>query len=121
MSAQHTKGPWEVRYRFGRLTTVVGRQRYPICDTGTAPLAETNQRREEANARLIAASPDHALICRAMCVGVARWEMWSDCRGEFCIGGIRHSTKLDEFGVPTMTVSMRAAITQATQDQGGGE
>lgn len=55
---KHTKGPWTVRYRFGRKTTVVGRQRYPICDTGTAPHAETNQRREEANAHLIAAAPD---------------------------------------------------------------
>ncbi len=52
-----TKRPWEVRYRFGRKTTVVGRQRYPICDTGTAPRAETNGRREEANAHLIAAAP----------------------------------------------------------------
>ncbi|MDP3491786.1 MAG: hypothetical protein Q8R82_01635 [Hyphomonadaceae bacterium] len=57
-AAKHTPGPWEVRWRFGRLTTVSGRQRYPICDTGTAPFRQANQRREEANARLIAAAPD---------------------------------------------------------------
>lgn len=59
MSApKHTAGPWEVRFRFGRQTTVSGRQRYPICDTGTAPVVEANHGREEANARLIAAAPD---------------------------------------------------------------
>lgn len=50
--------------RRGRLTTVSGRQRYPICDTATAPLAETNHRRDEANARLIAAAPDLAEALR---------------------------------------------------------
>lgn len=50
-----TKGPWEARLRFGRQTTVSGRQRYPICDTGTAPYAEANNRREETNAALIVA------------------------------------------------------------------
>lgn len=54
----HTRGPWEVRLRFGRYTTVSGAQRYPICDTGTAPLANANHRREEANARLIAVAPE---------------------------------------------------------------
>lgn len=53
-----TPGPWEVRFRFGRQTTVSGHQHYPICDTGTAPVAQANHRREEANARLISAAPD---------------------------------------------------------------
>lgn len=50
-----TKGPWEARFRFGQKTTVGGRQRFPICDTGTAPHGEANVRREEANAALIVA------------------------------------------------------------------
>lgn len=57
-ATKHAPGPWEVRFRFGRETTVSGRQRYPICDTGTAPLGQANHAREEANARLIAAAPD---------------------------------------------------------------
>lgn len=51
-----TKGPWEVRWRNGRETTVSGRQHYPICDTGTAPLAGANLVREAANAALIVAA-----------------------------------------------------------------
>lgn len=67
-----------------------------------------------ANARLIAAAPDHALICWAICNAGARWEAWGDeGDGEFCCGGIRHATKLDSFGVPTMTGNLRAALTKA--------
>ena len=66
-----------------------------------------------ANARLIAAAPDHAAIGWAMCVGPARWEPFGDMRGEFCMNGIRYLTKLDEFGVPEMTDGMRAAIAKA--------
>ena len=51
-----TKGPWDARFRFGQRTTVGGRQRFPICDTGTAPRAQANVPREEANAALIAAA-----------------------------------------------------------------
>lgn len=47
------KGPWEARFRFGQKTTVGGRQRFPICDTGTAPYGQANTIREEANASLI--------------------------------------------------------------------
>lgn len=57
MNGKWTPGPWEARFRFGRKTTVAGRQRYPICDTGTAPRGESNDRRDEANAQLIAAAP----------------------------------------------------------------
>lgn len=57
MTGKWTPGPWEARFRFGRKTTVAGRQRFPICDTSTAPLAESNTQRDEANAQLIAASP----------------------------------------------------------------
>jgi hypothetical protein len=66
-----------------------------------------------ADARLIAAAPDHALVGWAMCVGSARWEPWGDGRGEFCMNGLRHATSLDEFGIPIVTASMRAAIAKA--------
>lgn len=47
------QGPWTVNFRWGRKTTINGRQRFPIADTGTAPRGEANDRREEANADLI--------------------------------------------------------------------
>lgn len=62
MKAKHTPGPWEARWRSGRCTTVVGRQRAPICDTGTTI---DNMQRDEANAHLIAAAPDLLDACRA--------------------------------------------------------
>jgi hypothetical protein len=70
---------------------------------------------DEANARLIAAAPDHALICWAMCVQDAAWEEWTpfDGRGEFCFAGLRYATRLDEFGCPALTPALRAAITQS--------
>lgn len=69
------------------------------------------------NARLIAAAPDYAMFGWAICVGGGRWEPWGDGRGEFCMNGMRHATKLDEFGVPEMTDAMRAAIRLAHGEQ----
>lgn len=66
-----------------------------------------------ADARLIASSPDHALILWAMCVGAGRWEPLGDGSGEFCMNGLRHLTTLDEFGCPAMTKGIRDAIRQA--------
>jgi hypothetical protein len=68
------------------------------------------------HAHLFAAAPDHAAIARAICAGIARWEPFSRSLdgGEFCISGLRHSTRLDEFGVPAMTEGMRAAIAKTT-------
>lgn len=111
---RHTPGPW-----FGDGTDHEGNRMvyiesgYEIAilprwwDTGPGE-AEI-----EANARLIAAAPDHALIGWAMCVGPGRWEPWGDGRGEFCINGIRHATRLDEFGMPMMTENLRATILKA--------
>lgn len=66
------------------------------------------------DARLMAAAPDHALLCWAMCIGAARWEpLESGYGGAFCINGLRHSTMLDEFGAPIVTEPMRAAIYKA--------
>ena len=66
-----------------------------------------------ANARLIAAAPDHAMIAAVLCAGVARWEPYHGPKGEFCIEGFCHSTTMDEFGVPSMTHALRAAIDRA--------
>lgn len=57
-AVKHTGSPWVVRWRNGRFTTVIGRQRFPICDTGTSPPGQANPRREEANAFLISAAPE---------------------------------------------------------------
>lgn len=67
------------------------------------------------HARLITAAPDHALLARASFMGVATWASWGDNRGEICVGGLRHATELDEFGIPMLTVGLRAALTQAVQ------
>ena len=63
-------------------------------------------------ARLIENAPDHAAMAAALVAGVGRWEFFvgrSD-GGEFCIDGLRHATRLDSFGVPTMTAGIRKAI-----------
>jgi hypothetical protein len=57
MSGKWTPGPWTTDFQFGERTIVKGGQRYPICNTHTAPWGETNCRRETANAQLIAAAP----------------------------------------------------------------
>jgi hypothetical protein len=69
----------------------------------------------EANARLIAAAPDLALICWAMCVQDGRWEEWTpyDGSGEFIFAGLRYATRTDEFGCPKLTPALRAALTKA--------
>jgi hypothetical protein len=66
-----------------------------------------------ANARLVAAAPDHALIAWGLCVAAGRWEPWGDGRGEFCINGVRFATALDAFGVPEMTAPLREALKRA--------
>jgi hypothetical protein len=69
---------------------------------------------QAANARLIAAAPDHALICWAMCIAAGRWEPFGDgLKGEFCINGLRYSTEMDEFGCPAVTDALRAALSKA--------
>lgn len=107
MASQHTPGPWTIRD--GSF----------IDGEGFACLAHVraahvpHEHEAIANARLIATSPDHALICWALCAGAGRWEGWDAKRGEFCINGMRYSTKLDEFGCPIVTDLMREAILTA--------
>lgn len=106
MSAlQFTPGPWEVDgYHVYAPSPFQGARR-KICIVRDNPAA---------NARLIAAAPDHALICWAMCVQDATWEEWgADGRGELCFAGLRHATELDEFGCPRVTAALRQAISKA--------
>lgn len=69
----------------------------------------------EANARLIADAPDSTLLLRALCLGVARWELFAGSKigGEVCCGGMRYSTELNEFGVPAIGAHVRHALQQA--------
>lgn len=109
--AEHTPGPWAVHFRFGRLTTVNGRQRYPICDTGTAPRGEANDRREEANARLIAAAPE--LLHAAQLLEVAEDFNANDCRE--CEGeGVPELCPMCFPKFDDARVARRAAISKAT-------
>ena len=107
----HTKGPWKATTNAYGCHFVqrweAGREHELICG------GNSHDTLTEANARLIAAAPDHALICRAMCVASGRWEPWVDGRGEFVINGLRYATELDEFGCPVVNETIRAAITVA--------
>lgn len=81
-------------------------------------MSNTGERPEGfANAKLIAAAPDHALVCWAMCVQDAIWEEWVpfDGKGEFCFAGLRYATSLDEFGCPKLTPALRESIIQSQQ------
>lgn len=117
METKHTPGPWTVT----RYSTSAGQVRIVTNDSNALPVATANHgdgigmKTTAANARLIAAAPDHALVARAMSAGVARWERFSDAEsGELCFGGLRYWTKLDEFGVPTLSASTREALAKAT-------
>lgn len=115
MSA-HTPGPWrwteEFRDESGNPTwTLIGTGDglYGIltCATDSSP----QDLNDEANARLIAAAPDHALVARVLAAGDARWYPWEDrVSGELSIGGLLYATKLDEFGVPKLHDVLRAAL-----------
>lgn len=113
-----TPGPWAVRresaidYRPNMIVGAEGQSLVAWC-AGGGPKRAVMGPEEDANARLIAAAPDHALICWAMCVGAGRWEPFGDGRGEFCMNGLRHVTELDEFGCPRVTASMRDALSKA--------
>lgn len=112
---KHTPGPWQKAHRKGQ--TVVRGPSSEVIVAVPEPLHEgygiTSDTERKANARLIAAAPDHALVGWAMCVGSGRWEAWGDGRGEFCMNGLRHATKLDAFGIPVVTDAMRRAISKS--------
>jgi len=113
--SKHTPGPWATDPNCGH-ECVLAPNGAMVADCAIFGTSRTFRRRggdNEANARLIAAAPDHALICWAMCVGAGRWEPFGDGKGEFCMNGLRHATELDEFGCPRVTESMRAALIKA--------
>lgn len=106
--SKHTPGPWKAApTAFGPIDIVIpdGKDIVTVYGGGTG--------NKEANARLIASAPDHAMIGWAMCVAAGRWEPAGDLTGAFCINGICHHTKLDEFGCPAMTDALRSAIRSA--------
>lgn len=113
--SKHTPGPWHVtEEREGASKAILVR-----CASSDI-LAEANEtgygiKRRRANARLIAAAPDHALVAAALASGLARWEPFNtgDDRGELCVRGLRYATSLDEFGVPVLASHTRAAIARA--------
>lgn len=107
-----TPGPWKALpcvKRDGH--TVYSEGGIVIANTGTHSAGAD----EPANAHLIAAAPDHALICWAMCVQDGRWEEWVpyDGSGEFVFAGLRYATRLDAFGCPKLTPALRVAIEEA--------
>jgi hypothetical protein len=111
----HTPGPWEVA-RDPRSAS------HSIVSAGNN-IADVWQfhvggEQAAANALLISAAPDHALVLRGIIGGWLRWEPFqaNDGHGELCFGGIRHLTRLDDFGCPLMTDNLRQRIAA----EGGG-
>ncbi len=105
----HTPGPWALGFA-NKAKAFVNAGPHCICKCDTSdgsidPLP---------NARLIAAAPDHALLLRCICRGLARWEQWEDGqRGEICCGGMRYATHLDDFGCPVVSEHVRGVLTKA--------
>jgi hypothetical protein len=113
VSAQHTPGPWQAE----RLLDDDGTPFVLIKETHGCPLARLQHvSNDGANANLIAAAPDHAMLASALVAGLARWEPFAGSgapSGELCVGGFRYCTTLDEFGVPVLADHTRAALTRA--------
>lgn len=114
MSAQHTPGPWQF---YADLPSAdpnwhIVTNATRMCVVANVHIEPGNEM-AVANARLIAAAPDHAMFGRAITSLGARWQNWNERCGEFCIGGLRYATDIDEFGVPVLNASIRAAIAKA--------
>lgn len=62
-----------------------------------------------ADANLIAAAPDHALLLAAIVTGRARVEPLG-VGVEVCANGLRYATNLDENGCPVVNELIRAAL-----------
>lgn len=104
-----TSGPWRVvenRHRSQRLRVAGSFDYQHVCQVN----AGLTQR---ANARLIAAAPDHALLLAAIVSGRARIEPLG-ANVEVCTGGLRYATKLDENGCPLVSDVIRTALLRAT-------
>ena len=106
----HTPGPWFLDRRgLGTLGSVETEDGDVIAQ---AMQVEDDPKHEKrtANARLIAAAPDHALVARLLASGVLRWIdsglcLYFDGLHQSCYG-----TTLDEFGVPILTDELRRDI-----------
>jgi hypothetical protein len=118
VSAQFTPGPWHITQ-----TVHIGRKN--IFGMGDRPyhvgtlISGSKSKLDlfDANAALIGAAPDHALVAWAMCVQDATWEeLGDDGKGEFCFAGLRHVTSLDPFGCPALTENLRGILSRAFED-----
>lgn len=128
-----TPGPWAASHCDGKFGEVPGwmvthpgasevRRRteakdFPItskkiCDVTEGAYIAPNT--AAANARLIAAAPDHAIVLRGLANLTLRWETFdgSETRGELCYNGVRHTTTTDEFGCPQLTDALRSALVE---------
>lgn len=100
-----TPGPWTVEHG----VEVYSADSRPVADCSATDFTGVQAC---ANARLIAAAPDHALVAGALVTGVLRYEPFANTNasGELCFNGLRHATGLDEFGVPRLTDHLRALL-----------
>ncbi len=114
--ARHTRGPWHPGQQIDDFVEIDADNWTALASVAVAnedgPSAEG-----QANARLIFAAPDHAIIARLLTQGKARWEPFPghDIGGELCFNGLRYTTELDEFGIPGLHQVLRAAIARAEQ------
>lgn len=120
----HTKGPWrlptkEEAARWGAPYLILDSEGGSLADaTPGFPMSEEE---EQANARLMAASPDYKLLLQGLLSGVIRWEPfgeWDSGKGELCIGGLRYTTGTDEHGIPRLDSHTRAALSEAIKRRG---
>jgi hypothetical protein len=112
----HTPGPWK-----SDTFVVTAPHQHGKSFWGTREICHTGEGRgeskeSEANARLIALAPDHAIVARLLASKKMRWENGSTNwnRGLY-FEDKRYPTELDEFGVPKLTEALRAAI-QAVEE-----
>src|SRR5262245_40312267 len=112
--SKHTPGPWQTfDLEVFPVDTVPNSNPNwmwngdAICSMNAA--ARRTNSEHVANARLIAAAPDHALFAKSIVAGLVRWEPFAEdkSKGEICCNGMRYTTQLDDFGVPAINASIR--------------
>lgn len=115
MKEQPTPGPWVVQGRdYCNRLCVSSEPRSHIVALVELPSGGPSELR--ANARLIAASPDHALLLRVIVSGRAHWQPFAFSslgRGEVVVGVQRYIVSLDDFGCPLLTDELREALVSA--------
>ena len=116
--SKHTPGPWRIsRHALAHVTAANERG---ICSTGGYYHSDADpellNQENEANARLIASAPDHALVAAAFSKGVAQASAFGGMalvRGPK--GLERYEYQLDEFGCPVLSDRMRDALREAME------